>query len=219
LDHVLDDLQYEDVVFSFKSRNTINGLEYGNGGLKCWNRDVLLSSSTHEHGNDTDFCWALRYYQVDKLGSVSVNNASAFQAWRAGYREGVKMSYLDGNPMSDPRAELDRLWHGNRSKLNVWMTIGRDTEHGEWAMLGARQGFYELYSGNISNTDINDYGWFNDKWKDLYSVVNDKPGEYLVIYSRLLNNEFGLFVPEFDKKTSSWFKSTYINPPRRGLML
>ena len=214
-DTALDDTDMEDVVFSFKSKNAINGLEYGNGGLKCWRKDVLLGSSTHESSDSTDFCWALRYYQVDVLGSHSVNNATAYQAWRAGYREGVKMSYVDGQPMKDPRKELGLIWYGNRSKLNVWMSIGRDTANGAWAMFGARQGFCDLYSGLINNMVINDYDWFAAYWDRIQGVNLD---DELSRYQKILNDDFNLYVPELDSAHSAWFKETYINPPRKGLM-
>lgn len=216
LDTFLDDAGMEDVVFSLKSKNIINGLEYGNGGLKCWNRDVLLASNTHESSNTTDFCWALRYYQIDTLASISVNNSSAYQAWRAGYREGVKMSYLNGLPMKNPVTDISLLYQGNLSKLNLWMTVGRDVENGAWAMLGARQGFYELYANIIDNTVINDYHWFDRHWKKTKHVDIET---VLKRYADLLQNEFGLFVPELDASTSLWLKQNYLHPPRKGMML
>ena len=215
-DQLLDDTDHEDVVFSFKSKNAINGLEYGNGGIKCWDRLVLLNSNTHENGDTTDFCWTMRYYQVDFLGSVSVNNATPFQAWRAGFREGVKMSYVDGKPMSDPIAERSLIYQGNRSKLNVWMTIGRDITHGTWAMLGARQGFHQLYNGEIENSVINDYSWFDKQWKKMQFVNVD---QMLLQYARRLREDFDMIIPELDQLSSIWFKSNYMHPPRKGLML
>lgn len=216
LDIKLDDTGMEDVVFSFKSRNSINGLEYGNGGLKCWNKNTLLASNTHESSDSTDFCWALRYYQVDVLGSTSVNNATPFQAWRAGFREGVKMSYINGEPMTDPRAQMHQIPRTNLSKLHVWMTVGRDSINGAWAMLGARQGFCELYSGTISNTVINDYDWFGERWK---RVAHCNLESALSQHNRRLSDEFDLYIPELDQLTSQWFKKIYMNPPRRGMML
>jgi len=215
-DTQLDDTGIEDVVFSFKSKNAINGLEYGNGGIKCWRKDVLLASSTHEGSDSTDFCWALRYYQVDTLGSISVNNATAYQAWRAGYREGVKMSYVNGVPMQDPIADQRLLANSNYSKLNIWMSVGRDVINGPWAMLGARQGFCDLYTKQIQNTVINDYDWFAKQWKQI-SYINLESA--LQQYNRRLRDEFNLFVPELDQLTSQWFKKTYLHPPRSGLML
>ena len=215
-DTKLDDTNMEDVVFSFKSKNAINGLEYGNGGLKCWRKDVLLNSSTHESSDSTDFCWSLRYFQVDFIGSISVNNITPYQAWRAGYREGVKMSYLDGKPMRSVRSDLSKLYQGNRSKMNVWMSVGRDVANGAWAMLGARQGFYELYTNVIENTVINDYSWFDNQWKNI-AHLNLETALYQ--YSRRLRDELGLFVPELDQLTSQWFKDNYMHPQRKGLML
>ena len=216
LDTKLDDTGMEDVVFSFKSRNAVNGLEYGNGGVKCWRRDVLLASNTHESSDSTDFCWDLRYYQVDTLSSIGVNNATPSQAWRAGYREGVKMSYVNGKPMSDPVADRRFIAHTNHSKLQIWMAVGRDVTNGAWAMLGARQGFCDLYSGTISNTVINDYDWFAEKWKKQQHLNTDTA---LSQHARRLRDEFDMFVPELDQLSSQWFKKTYVHPQRRGLML
>lgn len=215
-DHELDDSGHPDVVFSFKSKNIINGLEYGNGGIKCWNAKSLLASKTHESSDDTDFCWALRYYQVDKIGSMSINNASPFQAWRAGYREGVKMSYVNGKPVIDPSAVMSKVPEGNRSKLNIWMTIGRDAENGIWAMLGARQGFYDIYTGEICNSQINDYDWFRDKWSNM-SVID--PDTAAKDYANRLRNLWNIQLPELDHATSAWFKTIYLNPSRSGMML
>lgn len=215
-DHELDDTMHPDVVFSFKSKNVINGLEYGNGGIKCWDRDSLLSSRTHEGSTDTDFCWALRYYQIDKLGSMSMNNATPFQAWRAGYREGIKMSYIDGRPASDPTAIMKSIPDGNRSKLCIWMTIGRDTDNGIWAMLGARQGFYQIYSGQLDHACINDYDYFRDAWLDMACADADANARE---YGVLINQRWNIAIPEIDDSTSAWFKTVYMNPSRSGMML
>jgi hypothetical protein len=215
-DHTLDDTNMTDVVFSFKSKNIINGLEYGNGGLKSWNAEALLASNTHESSEDTDFCWALRYYQVDKLGSNSVNNTTPFQAWRAGFREGVKMSYVHGKPMKDPRADQALIASSNRSKLHVWMTVGRDAKNGHWAILGARQGFLQVYGGDVPHEAINDYSWFRRAW-DL--VPKKDIEEQIRRYGKALKDRYDLYLPEFDAEGSIWFKRTYVNPPRSGLML
>lgn len=211
-----DDGKHPDAVYSWKSKNTINGLEYGNGGLKCWQRDVLLASSTHEGSNDTDFCWVLRYFQVNTVGSTSVNNATPFQAWRAGFREGVKMSYIDGKPMADPARQIGTIPQGNLSKLNVWMSVGRDADNGIWAMLGARSGYHMLYTGQIRETVINDYDWFRSMWNDISDCDPDREARWMAVR---LEEDLGFYVPELNAQASTWFRTTYINPPRGGLML
>jgi hypothetical protein len=126
------------------------------------------------------------------------------------------MSYLNGLPMNDPVTDVAKLYQGNRSKLNVWMSVGRDVSNGPWAMLGARQGFCDIYNGNIENTVINDYDWFESKWKTLHYVDLES---LLEQYKNRLFSDFNVYVPELAKLDSQWFKNTYLHPKRSGMML
>jgi hypothetical protein len=87
-------------VVSWLARNKINGLRYGNGGLKIWRKDYILNMKTHEASTNeraqVDFCWEQGYQQFKECYSETVITGSPFQAWRAGFREGVKMTLLDG---------------------------------------------------------------------------------------------------------------------------
>ena len=38
---------YSDAVYSWSTRNYINGLEYGNGSLKIWPKDVMLNTKNY----------------------------------------------------------------------------------------------------------------------------------------------------------------------------
>ena len=57
---------------------------------------------THENApeNDpqaqVDFCWNIHYVQMNNIYCDVMNNGP-LQAWRAGFREGVKMGLVDGN--------------------------------------------------------------------------------------------------------------------------
>lgn len=215
LSWILDDDDMPDVCFSFKSRNLINGLEYGNGGVKVWDRQTFLSSTTHERADTTDFCWDIRYFQVDHVGSTTVQNCTPYQAWRSGYREGVKMSYINGKPLANFARHWRDIWKGNLSRLCIWCTVGRDVENGIWAMLGARQGLFELASGAIRNTDINDYLWFSNKWMN---VCDDDPDLLARLYAVKLKDAYGFMVPELDSDHSSWMKLVYQNPMRHGIL-
>ena len=90
-------------VVSWTADNIINGLRYGNGGIKWWDRETVLKMKTHENaepGNvaaGIDFCWDLEYIQINSLMSTVHNNATPHQAWRAGFREGVKMGLENGD--------------------------------------------------------------------------------------------------------------------------
>jgi len=213
-EYALDDTGIEDVCFSFKSRNIINGLEYGNGGIKVWDKETFLSSKTHEKADNTDFHWSIRYWQVDHYVSTSVNNCTSYQAWRAGYREGIKMSYIGDTPPVDFVRQWKHIFGYNLSRLNIWCTVGRDVENGIWAMLGARQALIDLIDGNVKHTCINDYAWFRERWQLVQTVNPDSAAR--ILGKRL--TEHGFYIPEIESDQSVWFKTVYINPKREGLM-
>ena len=91
----LDDSN-RDCVFRWRARNNINGLMYGNGGLSSWTKNFVRDMRTHEASDGTDetlveFCFHPKYWAMADCFSTTYPNGSAFQAWRAGFREGVKM--------------------------------------------------------------------------------------------------------------------------------
>ena len=115
-------------VISWCSLNNINGLAYGNGGIKCWPRQHLLNIKSHELNDTVDFdCEG--YLQMNSVAGDTYITGSPLQAWRAGYREGVKLALLTRVPNPDVDNER-RLWQ--------WCHIGLDVPHGMWAIAGAR---------------------------------------------------------------------------------
>jgi hypothetical protein len=111
---------YDKVQLSWCGYNIINGLIYGNGGVKCWTKEHVLNMKTHENSNSkdetnqVDFCWDGNYLQLNACFSDVHNNATPFQAWRAGFREGVKM-VLNRGEMKDKK-EFRRTIHWKNYK-------------------------------------------------------------------------------------------------------
>ena len=138
-----EDTDLANSIVSWSAKNMINGLVYGNGGIKCWPVDLVLEMKTHENAEDetkkVDFCWDLNYIQMNNIYSEVYNAGSPFQAFRAGYREGVKMSLDEGKtvPIEDFKK---RIWHKNYQRLLTWCNVGADVENGLWACYGARLG-------------------------------------------------------------------------------
>jgi len=140
------DPQWEQAVFRWRARNHINGLMYGNGGLSSWTRDFVFNMRTHEHTDGRDetvveFCFDPLYWAMHDCYSTTYPNGSAFHAWRAGFREGVKMC-LDKGRRPTVTEFRDRVHSRNLDHLTIWHNVGSDVEHGAWAMAGARQGTY-----------------------------------------------------------------------------
>ena len=155
-------------VISWGARNVINGLVYGNGGIKCWPVELIHNMRTHENAESentktqVDFCWDINYVQMEKCMSDVYNNGSAHQAWRAGFREGVKMSLLEGSKSTNEWT-LDKQVHWkNYHRLLVWMTVGQDIKNGIYAMLGARQGCYMTNCTDWDFTNVRDFKYLNE---------------------------------------------------------
>jgi len=203
-----------DYVFSWCGKNAINGLIYGNGGLKCWTKDFVLNMKTHENSdpNDTEsvveFCFDPRYYQMNECYSTSYINGSTFQAWRAGFREGVKMSLDRGAKAVD----IKRVWWQNYHRLLIWCNVGADVKNGYWAMYGARLGCYLTACTDWDYTQVRDFEYLTDYWKTHVEHI-DVEDELEGIGNNLRQN-LNLEIAEMDANSSQFFKSVYQNTPR-----
>ena len=147
-------------VYGWCGRNSINGLRYGNGGLKIWNKKFVLDMRTHEAAESdraqVDFCWEDGYRNFPRVYSDSIITGSPFQAWRAGFREGVKMTLLDG--VKVPSQEIkQRIWWHNIHRLRMWSTVGSHEENGLFAIYGARLGTWMTNCSDWNYVDVRDF--------------------------------------------------------------
>jgi len=208
-------------VISWTADNLINGLQYGNGGIKCWDKETVLRMKTHENadpGNTAagiDFCWDLEYVQVSELMSTIHNNATPHQAWRAGFREGVKMCLIEGNK---PKAKdlIHNHWK-NLERLYVWSTVGADVKNGMWAIYGAREGMYKTMCTDWDYVNVRDFEYLNKIWNDEYSQITEKMLPYEIQgLGETLRFDLDIPIPvvPFDEQQSAFYKTTYKNPAR-----
>jgi hypothetical protein len=172
---------------------------------------------THENSDPTDvkglveFCFDDRYYQFNESYSTSYTNADSFQAWRAGFREGVKMS-LDQGAKAD---NLKNIWWQNYHRLLVWCSVGTDVEHGIWSILGAREGCYMTMCTDWDYSQVRDFEWLTNYWMDTH--VHDEPGKttaYINFLAKELKEKCGLEIANLDAAGSKFFKTVYTNTPR-----
>jgi hypothetical protein len=147
-------------VYGWCGRNSINGLRYGNGGLKIWKKPFVLNMQTHEASTSdraqVDFCWEDGYRNFPKVFSDSIITGSPFQAWRAGFREGVKMTLLDGVKVP-PQEIKERVWWHNIHRLRMWSTVGMHEDNGKYAILGARMGTWMTNCTDWNYVDVRDF--------------------------------------------------------------
>jgi len=210
----------EKAVISWCGKNIINDLMYGNGGLKCWPREYVLSMRTHENADpdnahaQVDFCWDVEYIQMNECFSTVYNNATSQQAWRAGFREGVKMALNQG-----VKPTVEEFYENHWRCLHwlyIWMMVGSDVEHGDWANLGARAGLYKTMCTDWNYVQVRDFDYLNNLWDEEFvdfegHEVYDESCNYTKLLSQNLN------IPVADPLSagqSKFFKSVYKSPPR-----
>lgn len=177
--HIDPEFDISRSVLSFPARNSINGLEYGNGGVKIWPRSVIFDMRTHELAQDTaggsglDFCWTVDYVLMPQTLSETRVNHTAQQAWRAGFREGVKMAVIDGEWVQDAEQWRSRIARINLRRLETWLQVGRDVNHGVWAILGARQGLTRVMIQGWDPRRVHDFDTLDHIWADTAEPLKD----------------------------------------------
>jgi hypothetical protein len=208
-------------VLSFPSENAVNGLRYGNGGIKIWPRAVVETMQTHEavatteHGASVDFCWVLDYVLMPGVWSQALINHTPHQAWRAGFREGVKLSLVDGQRIQDPQKWRSSMVKNNMDRLLTWLQVGLDQPNGAWAILGARQGLHRCLLTGWDHTQVQDFDLLDAIWEREIDSLNAITG-YTQDLGVELRNRLNLAVePDaFSPAQSTWFKSVFAHPNR-----
>jgi hypothetical protein len=206
----LDDTN-RDAVFRWKARNHINGLTYGNGGLSCWTREFVERMQTHEATDGraetvVEFCFDPKYIPMHDCYSTTYPNGTPFQAWRAGFREGVKMC-LDRGARPTLKEFEQRVHSRNYDNLCVWQSVGRDVENGDWAILGARHGTYKTM---LTDWDYTQVQWF-DNLKEIWEaeVKYTNPTDDIMAYGQELRKRLGLPIVDMYAEQSAFFKHHY----------
>jgi hypothetical protein len=205
------DGEWENAVFRWRARNHVNGLMYGNGGLSSWTRSFVNNMKTHENTNGTaetqvEFCFDPLYWPMYDCYSTTYPNGSAFHAWRAGFREGVKMCLNRGTrpTVSEFR---DRVHQRNLDHLTIWHNVGRDVEHGIWAIAGSRMGTYMTMI--TPAWDHQQVQWF-DSLTELWNTVKDSDPELLAgRVAEDLVAQLDLPINMMQENESAFFKQHY----------
>jgi hypothetical protein len=182
-----------------------------------WTRKFVNEMKTHENSDPADvkglveFCFNDLYYQFNENYSESFTNATPFQAWRAGFREGVKMSLDQGAKVKDLRG----IWWQNYQRLLIWCNIGADVKNGLWSMHGAREGAYKTNCTDWDYANVRDFEWLTNEWETKYSKITDEMLPYEIMgLGETLRHECKLEVGEMDATASEFFKRVYVNTPR-----
>ena len=152
---ILDDFNFDyevtkwdlDVVHVWRSRNPVNGLEYGYGGVKLFPKTLTINMRTDTVDMTTTI--SSKFKAMSTVSNITAFNTDPFTTWRSAFRECCKLVLINNE---ESLVRLDR-----------WCTIGSDLN----AINGANAG--KIYcEKNASDMEalakINDFTWLKDQW-------------------------------------------------------
>ena len=149
-------------VHVWSSRNPINDLVYGYGGVKLLPRRLTANMDIQNPDMTTSISDSFKI--MSEISNITRFNVDEFSTWRSAFRECAKLS----------SRVIDRNFDDeNDERLYIWCNVGKDRPFGEYAINGARAGkqFGEEHIQDPAGLNsINDYEWL----KNQFDQVKDK---------------------------------------------
>lgn len=150
------DTYTKSIVRVWRSKNPINDLEYGFGGVKLLPKKLTINMDLSKPDMTTSISPSFK--AVDTISNVTCINPDPFSAWKSAFRECVKLS---------SKTIIGQVSDETEYRLNVWCTKGADRPHGEYAIKGAIAG-KEFGLKNKDNIEqlklINDFDWLRQEF-------------------------------------------------------
>jgi hypothetical protein len=139
------------------SKNPVNGLVYGYGGVKLLPNTLTKKLDLSKPDVATSISNEIKI--ISELASITEFNTDAFSAWRSGFRECTKLSSKVIDRQIDSETE---------HRLETWCNVGTNARFGIDAIKGAKAG-RDYGQRNKNNAQalsrINDYDWLIDYFR------------------------------------------------------
>ena len=146
-----------DTVHVWRSKNPINDLEYGYGGVKLLPTNLTLKMNINSVDMTTSI--SSKFKAMGDVSNVTAFNTDAFSAWRSAFRECVKLS---SNVIDRHR------YQENAERLNAWLTFYPGKPFAQEAVEGAYDG-REYGRKNAADPAalslINDFDWLKKRFE------------------------------------------------------
>jgi hypothetical protein len=165
---IVDDFNFDhevhEVELSFvhvwRSKNPINGLIYGYGGVKLLPKNETINMDITRPDMTTSISKSFK--PIHKLSNITSFNTDPFNTWKSAFRECAKLS----SKIIDRQKDAETL-----ERLNIWCTVGEDQPFGKYSIDGAIEGkkYGEQNKSNLEEIKkINDFDWLERRFKQLY---------------------------------------------------
>ena len=151
----------------WRTRNPINELEYGYGGIKLFGSEAAAAISEVE-SVDVIGVSGQRVIFESSVASLTMFNTDPYNTWKAGFRECAMLAQKGCFRTSETDAE---------EKIKIWTTVGAESRNGRWAIRGAKDG---LEFGKCQRDDprglqkINDFQFLFNFFQAKYQIIMEE---------------------------------------------
>lgn len=149
-----------DIVHVWLSRNPINGLTYGYGGVKLLPKHLTENMDLSNTKIDMTMSISDKFKVVQEVSNITAFNTDPFSTWKSAFRECVKLSSRPIN--ADYQEETE-------DRLITWCNVGAEKLHGEYSIAGARAGKQyglENIADHVQLAKINDFEWLLEQFQN-----------------------------------------------------
>ena len=144
---------WEDCSYVYRARNPVNGLVYGNGGVKLLPTYDTINMQVGTIDMTTSI--SKHFSPVNIIASVTKFDVDPFNTWKSAFRESVKLSSKSINRQVSAETE---------ERLETWCSVGNG-DFGEWSIKGALLG-KQYGCENATDPDalykINEFDWLHN---------------------------------------------------------
>jgi len=142
-----------DHVFVWRSKNPINDMVYGYGGVKLFPKKETMNMDVTKPDMTTSI--STKFNAIEKISNITAFNTGPFETWKSAFRECAKLS----------SKIIDRQKTGETDeRLKTWTTVGHDRPFGKYALAGATAGMEFGLSRRTDLGLINDFDWLKEQF-------------------------------------------------------
>lgn len=147
-------------VHVWRSRNPLNNLEYGYGGVKLLPKKLTLAMDLTKPDMTTSI--SSKFKAMEEVSNITAFNTDAFSAWRSAFRECAKLSskIIDGQVNAESEARLD-----------AWCQLNTDVPYGAQGYCGALSGRKFGLENSSEISKINNYEWLKEQYETSYTDI------------------------------------------------
>jgi hypothetical protein len=156
-------IEQQTTVWVWSSKNPVNDLVYGYGGVKLLPKKLTLEMNAGSVDVTTSI--SNKFKAVNQISNISAFNVDEFSTWRSAFRECVKLA----SKVIDSKYAIE-----TDERLETWITQGKDRQYGNFAIAGAKAGKtfgYQWIGNKKMLSKINDFDWLKEEFEKCLTTM------------------------------------------------